>query len=156
MIDYQTFLSSEIDPTYGLSEFVLNSEIFKFYEYLNPRELEYLEREYLDKAMPYYQLNIWNALILIFDRQKLLKYIIIKDNHIAFERYYIGMEFDEAMKLPTSVYNINGDEDSIYHSSHKRIKFNLDIGFNNKLFISSIEVFDFTHKEKYSSDNADL
>ncbi|NUY81912.1 hypothetical protein HUK80_13490 [Flavobacterium sp. MAH-1] len=146
MIDYKAFLKSTINPNHGISEFTLDSEIFQYYGYLNEKKIESLEKEYVNQSIQYYELEIWASLLLLFNQRKLLKHIIIKDKNIVFENYYIGMTFDEAMRLPVSVYDINDDEDSIFHSLYKGIKFNLDLNVKDELFIGSIEVFDCEHK----------
>jgi hypothetical protein len=149
MIDYKTFIKSGIDPNCGISEFLLNSEITPFYKYLSNDRIKILEKEYTNPRLYYYKLKIWDSIILLFNRQKLLKNIIIRDRHINFEDYYIGMKFEEAMRLNTSFYNVDDDEDSIFHVLFKGIKFNLDMDLDDKPFISSIEVFDFNNREEH-------
>ena len=147
MIDYKKFLKSKIDPNCGISEFILDSDISLFYEYLSNDKIKILEKEYNNPRINYYQLKIWDSIILIFNHQKLLKSIIIKNSHINFEDYYIGMKFEEAMSRTTSFYNVDDDEDSIFHVLFKGIKFNLDVDLHDKLYIGSIEIFDFTNRE---------
>ena len=69
MIDYKKFLKSKIDPNCGISEFILDSDISLFYEYLSNDKIRILEKEYNNPRINYYQLKIWDSVILIFNHQ---------------------------------------------------------------------------------------
>lgn len=141
MINYKEFINSKIIPNYGIDIFILQKNISTYTCNLEENVRLKLEKEF-NKKINYFKLNFFSDnLILIFDgKMRNLSNIIINDKNLLFEAYYIGMTLEDALKIKTSIYDSNNDEDSIYHHS-KGIKFNLNYSSNNDLIIKSIEIF---------------